>query len=469
MSRTFLYLGIVLTMAVSACGAAGEGKTVEEQPKAAAARDTTQTPAPAPKPEPESIPEPEPEPEVIPSRDPDFTGVFSDSLESYRVEFLPDTAGLQYIRENVLVRVGISDSQIDKLKSNSPDPDNFYIPADDNLFYMAQLSEKAEAMGLKVVNADERYLGFLGINSSVKELYDLEKDSLRGVYWTFIAFNTTRGARQINSIVDADMEKVAHYINKDVYPTILLEDTALWNLPTRLAAQDSIADTHFWQFLKDYREAALALGGENLWYHPEYKYYDDRINRYDEPEHPLGIILRREVRKLGYEFTSYQGDAYFSQSPAFVRRYLYPIVSDTMGEFLDIFLLSYTLGYWDEGSLMVEPVEIARHIVLWEQFAQKHPDFIAPDYATNEASDLVSYILDDGMDYNPYFSEEDSTLQARFISGYKYLIEKAPETTSGRKIGEYYRLLEANQFKKTDTVANYLKAYWDERRALQDQ
>ncbi len=458
----------MLIVVVSACGSGSEQKTSEAQSKAAVAEsDRAQRPAPVPKPEP--IPAPKPEPKVIPSRDPDFAGTLSDSLAFYQVDFLPDTAGLQYIRENVLVRVDISKGQIDKLKSKATDPDNFYIPADDNLFYMAQLSEKAEALGIKVVNTKERYLGFMGINSNVQQLYDLEKDSLSGVYWTFIAFNTTRGARQIKSIVDADMEKVAHYINKDVYPAILLEDTALWNLPTRLAAQDSITDAGFWQFLKDYREAALALGGENLWYHPEYEYYDGRIIRHDEPEHPLGIILRREVIKLGYEFTSYQGDAYFSQSTTFVRRHLYPKTTDTMREFLDIFLLSYMQDYWDEGSLMVEPVEIARHITLWEQFAQNYPDFVAPEYATNEAADLVAYLIDDGVSYNPYFSEEDSTLQTSFINSYKYLMREAPETTSGRRVGEYYRLLEANQFKKTDTVSKYLKAYWDERKALRDQ
>lgn len=414
-------------------------------------------------------PEPDPEPEITPTADPDFTGTLSDSLQFYRVESLPDTAGLQYIRENVLVRVDISGNQIEKLKSNSPDPDDFYIPADDNLFYMSQLSERAEALGIKVVNAKERYLGFLGINSSVQELYDLEKDSLPGVYWSFIAFNTTRGAREVYSIVDADMEKLAHYINKDAYPAILLEDTVLWNLPGHMAERDSISDTDFWQFLKDYREAALALSGENLWRHPEYKYYDGRVFGDYEDEHPLAIILRREARKFGYEFMNYHGEPYFSQLPSFVRLRLYPKVSDTMREFLDIFLLSYTLGYWEEGSLMVEPVEIAQHIILWEGFAEKYPGFVAPDYATNEAAVLVSYLIDDGASYNPYFSPEDSTLEASFVKGMKYLISEAPETTSGRQIAEYYQLLETHQFKKTDTVANYLKAYREARNASADQ
>lgn len=459
-------LGLVwLILVISACGSGGEAKTSEAQTKAAtAARDTARTPEPAPRPELTSVSESEPEPEIIPSRDPDFTGVFSDSLENYQVELLPDTARLQSIRKNVLVSIGISNAQIEELKGTFEDEDNFYTVAQDNMFYMSELEEKAKAQGIKVVNANERYLGFLGINNSVKQLYDLEKDSLRGVYWTFIAFNTTRGARQVADIVDADLEKLAHYVNEDVYPAILLEDTVLWNLPTRLAAQDSITDADFWQFLEDYGEAARTLGGENLWYHPQYMFYD----QWGKERHPLSMILEREADKLGYRFISGQGDSHFSQSADFVRAQLSPKVSDTMREFLDIFLLSYTLGYWEEGSLMVAPTEIARHIVLWERFAQKDPDFVASEYATIEAADLVSYLIDEGVSYDPYFAEEDSTLQVSFINGFEYLIQEAPETTSGRKIAEYYRLLEANQFKKTDTVAHYLKVYWEERRALRN-
>lgn len=410
-------------------------------------------------------PEPEPEPTPVPSADPDFTDTFSDSLEAYSVEFLSDTAGLQYIRENVLVRIDINHSQIERLKGTFEEEDDFYAVADDNMYYMSDLEEKATALGIEVVNANERYLGFVGINDSAKQLYDLEKDSLHGVYWTFIAFNTTRGTRQITNIVDADMEKVAHYIQKDVYPSILLEDTTLWNLPTRLAAQDAITDADFWQFLKDYREAARALSGENLYTHPELKYYDSHASSYDKPEHPLAYVLRREVRKLGYEFANYQGDPYFSQSPPFIREHLYPKVTDTMREFLDIFLLSYTLAYWEEGSLTVEPEEIARHIVLWEGFAAKHPDFVQPDYAATEAATLVSYLIDEGSSYNPYFADQDSILDDRFIRGMEYLIQEARETASGLRVSEYYHLLETNGFKKTDTVANYVRAYLKELRS----
>lgn len=465
MSPAVRCICLLLIAVVSACGSGSEEKTSEAQTKAATVPDTAGVPAPRPRPQP--VPVPVPEPEVIPSRDPDFTGVFSDSLANYLVEFLPDTAGLQYIRENVLVRVDVTDLQLARFKQQEQE-ETLQVVMDDGSYYMYELESTMEKLGVKVVQAKERYLGFLGINSDFQFLIDLDKDSLPGLQWTFIAFNTTREPKLIDNLFDIEHEKLAHYINKDVYPAILLEDTVLWNLPTRLAALDSISDADFWQFLKDYREAALALSGENLWYHPEYEYYDGGIFRYDEPKYPLAIILRREVRKLGYEFMNYQGESYFSQSPPFVRRHLYPKASDTMRQFLDIFLLSYTIDYWDEGSLMVAPIEIAQHIVLWERFAQNHPDFVAPDYATTEAADLVSYLIDEGVDYEPYFSEEDSTLQPRFIRSFEHLIKEAPETTSGRRIGEYYRLLEANEFKKTDTVANYLKAYWEERRALRD-
>jgi hypothetical protein len=107
--------------------------------------------------------------------------------------------------------------------------------------------------------------------------------------------------------------------------------------------------------------------------------------------------------------------------------------------------------------------------MLWQAFAAKHPDFIKPDYAATEAASLVSFLIDEGVSYNSYFSQEDSTLQTPFIDGLKYMISEAPETTSGRKAEEYFRLLEANDFMKTDTLASYLRAYQQERRALSRQ
>lgn len=411
----------------------------------------------------EEVPEPIPEPEKSLSADPDFTDTFSDTLAAYRVQYLPDTAGLQYIRENVLVRVGISRAQIQKLKSSFKEEENFSIVADDNLFYMYQVQEKAEALGLKVVIAEERYLGFLGINNRMKQLYDLEKDSLRGVSWSYIAFNTTRGPKLVTNIVDADIEKVAHYIQKDITPAILLQDSVLWNLPTEMTRKDSISDADFWQFLLDYSKATDQLN-QRLFDHPERSYYDYSLTHQQRDRHELSLLLEREANKRGYLFTSGIGDVYFNQSDRFIQERLYLKTSPQMQQFLDIFLLSYEQGYWDEG-LLVEPEEIARRIVLWEAFAEKYPDFVRPRYATDEAAYLVALLIEDDVSYNSHFSREGSLINSDFRQSMEFVIEQIPETLSGLKITEFYQLLKRNGFKRTEPVERYWSIYKKERNA----
>lgn len=392
-------------------------------------------------------------PLLVVSVAPNLEGVFNEKLKLYQIDILPDTAVVQYIDENSLLEINISSAQIEKL-GNELGEDDLNEVAIDNQYYMAQVVDSIKELGVTVVQASERYLQFRGLGNN-KVLIDLEKNSLPGLKWTFIAFNKSREPKLINSTVGTNYAGVTYYIKKDIVPSIFLEDSVFWNLPTKMMEKDSITDEEFWQFLLDYQEAARGLGGENLWYHPEYASYDQYHSDSDESS-PLRIILEREARKLGFLLKSGAGDSYFGQSARFIKDYLYDKTSQEMQEFLNLFLVYYEDGYWDEGPI-ISPDEVARMLILWDEFDQKFPEFIVVDYAKNEVSDLERMLIQDDDLYVHF--DENGLLLPEFRSALEYVIDNSIDSRGNQAIKEFYELLLSQDFKKTLPVTEYLKDY----------
>ena len=194
------------------CGTEKQEATQVEEIK-----EVTITPEPTPKKRSESILQPK-----LLTVDPDFSQALSNELRQYFVDTVPDTAEVQVIEENVVVEVGISDSQLKKWESEMGDEEQQEIAGDIG-YYLSEFDGFLKGK-VKTVKATQRYLFFKGMGSN-RQLVDLEKDGLPGVRWDYIAFNTTREPKLALDLTFPDSAFV-HYVNEDIVCSdILPEDT----------------------------------------------------------------------------------------------------------------------------------------------------------------------------------------------------------------------------------------------------
>lgn len=367
--------------------------------------------------------------------------IFYNALHTLSLDSIPDTAFLDVINRNGLVRI-VSNNESQEL--------------DSNLYQWRQhltvFEDSVRSLGIEVLGVKERYVQFrsIGNNNVIVDRDSVSKILLKQGY---IAFNITREPRLIKNVPAPDYEKLQEYILEDAVPAILLRDSILWNLPSRMAQRDSITNGELWQFLIDYREATDMLGGENLWNDPEYILYARGAYVDKNEGHPLRIILKREAEKLGFLLKSDMGDSFFGQSSDFIKNNLYEKTSVEMKGFLDLFLLAYENDYWNEG-LLVYPGEIARRLKIWIDFGLNYPEFVAANYVKDEIQNLESILIQD--DYpEPHFDENDLLL-IEFKEALEYVFYNSG---ASKDIKEYYELLLSQDFRKTDLVLEYLDKY----------
>jgi len=121
-------------------------------------------------------------------------------------------------------------------------------------------------------------------------------------------------------------------------------------------------------------------------------------------------------------------------------------VSSSMKEYLAQKEKENKEGYASDAGLTILPKDITERIIFWENFVKKNPDFIY----TKEQKDSITFMTLDlliGMDNTPVFDYETNKLSETFKEGYKFVIEKHPDSEIGKIIKEYYAILEKNGFK----------------------
>ncbi len=104
-----------------------------------------------------------------------------------------------------------------------------------------------------------------------------------------------------------------------------------------------------------------------------------------------------------------------------------------------------------DAALVITPIELAERTINWENFNKQYPDFIAGFITENHFRwDVVTLVL--GLDNTPAAEYETHLLSTEFKQAYEWIIEKHPQTQTGKTIKELYDLLKTNNF-NTNTPA----------------
>lgn len=120
-----------------------------------------------------------------------------------------DSANNQSISENCIVLIYPTDQQIISEKERIGEED-FYIVADDNNFYMANLIDLAEELNINTVTAEKRILTFQGnIEDYIVNLDKKNQEELP--HWNAIIFNKDK-TPIFMEMVDLDKTELVEYM-----------------------------------------------------------------------------------------------------------------------------------------------------------------------------------------------------------------------------------------------------------------
>ncbi len=156
------------------------------------------------------------------------------------------------------------------------------------------------------------------------------------------------------------------------------------------------------------------------------------------------------LKTNGLKVCTVEGTFYICKNEKTVFDKIKDIVSPVMKEYLDQKQKESEEGYAGDAGLYISPKQIAERIIFWENFIKKNADFVY----IKEQKDSVTYMTLDllsGMDNTPVFDYETNKLTDSFKEGYKFVIEKHPDTDLGKIIKEYYAILEKDGFKDSKT------------------
>lgn len=122
-----------------------------------------------------------------------------------------DTTVAQIIEQKSAILIYPTSKQIDYLKEKYGE-DDFYIVADDNNYYMANLITLLESLKIDIQTATKRNFTFKGHLKDYGMNLDSNKQGVDTIYWSVVIFNP-KGNPIFIDMVDPDIDKLKHYMN----------------------------------------------------------------------------------------------------------------------------------------------------------------------------------------------------------------------------------------------------------------
>jgi len=134
-------------------------------------------------------------------------------FKNYQVleEGIP-TDSIQSIDSTCVIFVWPSNEQLEKMKRSAGSEEEFYTGVDDFGFYMSNAARQVDTLGIKVINAERRYLKLKSTDST--RVLDIRKDG--APEWNIIFFSTARNPKVVSFwdiVEDKKHSMVREYFN----------------------------------------------------------------------------------------------------------------------------------------------------------------------------------------------------------------------------------------------------------------
>ncbi len=129
-------------------------------------------------------------------------------LENYIVEDQTDTSKVQVIDFSCALIIDPTADQVDEMKKKEGE-ENFYVGADDAIFYQAQALDLIDSAVVKKEFVKKQFIKFIGVDKTWT--LDIRKKNLPA--WNLILFNRKK-TPQPEPTISLTFEKVKEYFEK---------------------------------------------------------------------------------------------------------------------------------------------------------------------------------------------------------------------------------------------------------------
>ncbi|HEY0742592.1 MAG TPA: hypothetical protein VGD40_14050 [Chryseosolibacter sp.] len=218
----------------------------------------------------------------------------------------------------------------------------------------------------------------------------------------------------------------------------------------------AINDQHFKMFLA-FQERALATLNNDIGEDADINslIYADSAQWTEAGKH---FLQRLEREALMLRFT--EGTPYVEANPAFTRQYFYNHLSSATKEFFDQFEVEVMNIWAEDAGLVISLNELAARIAFWDEFISRNAHNPFTPHAIEQRDTYLYYFLA-GMD-NTWAFDEEQKLMPEYRDAYNFYLQGFASTKSAEDIREYLAILEAEQFRKTLRIEDFLQKI-DER------
>ncbi len=168
--------------------------------------------------------------------------------------------------------------------------------------------------------------------------------------------------------------------------------------------------------------------------------------------------IRELVQKIcqdGFKLSWAEGMIYIESDYPLLNTRYGKLVSKRLAGYLQIMADETTRHFAADASLTIPVNTVSDRIVRIETFLNANPDFAKnPQLRQLMKNYLSAYLL--GLNNSPAFDYQTLRLNDSFRSSYQRTIKQYPRTKLGTLVGDYLKLLEQNNYRRTQAILDYV-------------
>ena len=130
-------------------------------------------------------------------------------------------------------------------------------------------------------------------------------------------------------------------------------------------------------------------------------------------------------------------------------------LSQQMNSFIEIMASESESPSVMDAAIVIPLDEFVNRIIKLYEFEEKYPGFIRIYYIVNMLNGKL-WVYMGGIDNTPVFNFSNNTIIGERLDNFKANAEKYKGTRFGNKLAEYLELLKAENYKRTQKVADYI-------------
>jgi hypothetical protein len=166
--------------------------------------------------------------------------------------------------------------------------------------------------------------------------------------------------------------------------------------------------------------------------------------------------LKNQYQKNGFVLTSSEGTIYIVQDRNFIASSFFPIVSETMKNYLIEIQTESQEGFAMDDAISISPQKMIERIIWYEKFISANPNFVFIANCNNYRKAYLTYLLSGYKKTSLYTNNNDKKLTSYFTTAYNYLLQKYPTSETAVVVKPYFDAITQKQF---DTVKQLFKSY----------